>query len=150
MRSLLLTAFLTTTLLATKAQNSPKMQATQQDSSAITQALENIYYKGIYEGNVDLLKNIYYPGTLLFGDVKGQPYAKTLEQYLDGVANRQSPKDSGKPFEGKTISVAVINSIATVKAHVKMYDFEYDEFLSFHKFDNRWLIVNKMITDIAK
>ncbi|HMI62751.1 MAG TPA: nuclear transport factor 2 family protein [Puia sp.] len=126
------------------------MQATQQDSSAITQALENIYYKGIYEGNVDLLKNIYYPGTLLFGDVKGQPYAKTLEQYLDGVKNRQSPKDSGKPFEGKTISVAVINSIATVKAHVKMYDFEYDEFLSFHKFDNKWLIVNKMITDIAK
>ena len=108
------------------------------------------YYKGIYEGNVNLLKNIYYPGTLLFGDVKGQPYAKTLEQYLDGVAHRQSPKDSGKPFEGKTISVAVINSIATVKAHVKMYDFEYDEFLSFHKFDNRWLIVNKMITDIAK
>ena len=133
-----------------KPQNSPKMQATQQDSSAITQVLENIYYKGIYEGNVDLLKNIYYPGTLLFGDVKGQPYAKTLEQYLDGVKNRQSPKDSGKPFEGKTISVAVINSIATVKAHVKMYDFEYDEFLSFHKFDNKWLIVNKMITDIAK
>jgi len=150
MRTLLLTAFLIYAGFGLKAQNSPKMQATQQDSSAITQALENIYYKGIYEGNVDLLKNIYYPGTLLFGDVKGQPYAKTLEQYLDGVKNRQSPKDSGKPFEGKTISVAVINSIATVKAHVKMYDFEYDEFLSFHKFDNKWLIVNKMITDIAK
>lgn len=150
MRSLLLTAFLTTTLLVTKAQNSAKMQTTQQDSSAITQALENIYYKGIYAGDVDLLKTIYYPGTLLFGDIKGQPYAKTLEQYLDGVKNRQSPKDSGKPFEGKTISVDVVNSIATVKAHVKMYDFEYDEFLSFHKFDNRWLIVNKMITDVAK
>ena len=150
MRSLLLTAFLTTTLLILKAQNSSKMQTTQQDSSAITQALENIYYKGIYTGNVDLLKTIYYPGTLLFGDIKGQPYAKTLEQYLDGVKNRQSPKDSGKPFEGKTISVDVVNSIATVKAHVKMYDFEYDEFLSFHKFDNHWLIVNKMITDVAK
>ena len=150
MRSLLLTAFLTTTLLILKAQNSSKMQTTQQDSSAITQALENIYYKGIYTGNVDLLKTIYYPGTLLFGDVKGQPYAKTLEQYLDGVKNRQSPKDSGKPFEGKTISVDVVNSIATVKAHVKMYDFEYDEFLSFHKFDNHWLIVNKMITDISQ
>ena len=150
MRSLLLTAFLTTTLLILKAQNTSKMQTTQQDSSAITQALENIYYKGIYTGNVDLLKTIYYPGTLLFGDIKGQPYAKTLEQYLDGVKNRQSPKDSGKPFEGKTISVDVVNSIATVKAHVKMYDFEYDEFLSFHKFDNHWLIVNKMITDVAK
>ena len=150
MRTLLFTILLTSTLLVMKAQNSPKMQTTQQDAAAITQALENIYYKGIYEGNVDLLKTLYYPGTLLFGDIKGQPYAKTLEQYLDGVANRQSPKDSGKPFEGKTISVDVANSIAVVKAHVKMYDFEYDEFLSFHKFDNRWLIVNKMITDVAK
>ena len=118
-------------------------------SSAISQALENIYYKGIYEGDVTLLKTIFHPGTLLFGDVKGQPYAKTLEQYLDGVANRQSPKASGKPFGGKTLSVDVINSIATVRAHVKMYDFEYEEFLAFHKFENQWLIVNKMITDVA-
>ncbi|HEY4290902.1 MAG TPA: nuclear transport factor 2 family protein [Puia sp.] len=126
------------------------MQTTRQDSSSIAQALETIYYKGIYEGNVDVLKNIFHPGTLLFGDVKGQPYAKSLEQYLDGVKNRQSPKDSGKPFEGKTISVDVVNSIAVAKVHVKMYDFEYDEFLSFHKFDNQWLIVNKMITDVAE
>jgi hypothetical protein len=30
-----------------------------------------------------------------------------------------------------------------------MYDFEYDEFLSFHKIDNRWVIVNKMMSDVA-
>ena len=119
------------------------------DASAITQALENDYFKGIYEGDVHLLGKILYPGTLLFGDVKGQPYAKTLEQYLDGVANRQSPKDSGKPFKGTIINVEVINSIAVARVHVKMYEFNYDEFLSFHKIDNRWVIVNKMITDVT-
>ena len=123
---------------------------TTKDSSAITQALEEYYFKGIYEGDIKILRKIYYPGTLLFGDVKGQPYAKTLDQYLDGVAHRQSPKDSGKSFKGAIISVDVVNSIAVAKAHVKMYDFEYDEFLSFHKFDNNWLIVNKMFTDISK
>jgi hypothetical protein len=81
--------------------------------------------------------------------VKGQPYAKTLEQYLYGVANRQSPKDSGKPFKGTIISIESVNSIAVARVHVKMYDFNYDEFLSFHKIDNRWLIVNKMISDVA-
>jgi hypothetical protein len=126
------------------------MKTDQQDTLAITQALEEYYYKGIYEGNLQLLINILNPGTLLFGDVKGQPYAKTLDQYLDGVQNRQSPKDSGKPFEGKTISVDVVNSIAMVKAHVRMYEFEYDEFLSFHKLSGRWMIVNKMISDVAK
>jgi len=150
MKTLLLTAFLVCTMLLSKAQNFKKMENNQQDSLAITQALENYYFKGIYEGNIGTLGNIFHPGTLLFGDVKGQPYAKTLEQYLDGVANRQSPKDSGKPFKGTIISINVVNSIAVASVHVKMYDFNYDEFLSFHKIDNRWLIVNKMISDVAE
>jgi hypothetical protein len=149
MKTLLLTALLSCTLLVIKAQNSKKMETTQ-DSLAISEVLENHYFKGIYEGDINTLRPIYHPGALLFGDVKGQPYAKTLNQYLDGVKNRQSVKDSGKPFKGTIISIDVINSIAVAKVHVKMYDFNYDEFLSFHKIDNHWLIVNKMITDVAE
>jgi len=125
------------------------MKNNQEDLSAVTQALENYYFKGIYEGNLNALGKILNPGTLLFGDVKGKPYAKTLDQYLDGVKNRQSPKDSGKPFKGTILSINVINSIAVANVHVKMYDFEYDEFLSFHKIESQWMIVNKMITDVA-
>lgn len=126
------------------------MEKNLQDSLEITQALENYYFKGIYEGDLSALRNILNPGTLLFGDVKGKPYAKSLDHYLDGVKHRQSPKDSGRPFKGTILSIEVINSIALVKAHVKMYEFEYDEFLSFHRIDNRWVIVNKMITDVAE
>ncbi len=135
---------------ASAAQNLTKMKDNRQDSLAITQALEKYYFKGIYEGNIESLANIFNPGTLLFGDINGQPYAKTLNQYLDGVKNRQSPKDSGKPFKGTIISVDVINSIAIAKVHVKMYEFNYDEFLSFHKIDNSWVIVNKMITNVPE
>ncbi len=113
---------------------------TTQDSLAITRALEDYYFKGIYEGDINALGNILNPGTLLFGDVKGQPYAKTVDQYLDGVAHQ--------PFKGTIISVNVISSIAVAKVHVKMYEFNYDEFLSFHKINNKWMIVNKMITDL--
>jgi hypothetical protein len=149
MKTLLLTAFISCSLAVLHAQNAYKMEINK-DSSAITQILEGHYFKGIYEGDTAALATIYHPGTLLFGDVKGQPYAKTLAQYLDGVANRQSPKDSGKPFKGTIISINVINSIAVANVHVKMYDFNYHEFLSFHKIDNHWLIVNKMITDVAE
>jgi hypothetical protein len=114
----------------------------------ISQALENNYFKGIYEGDVQLLQQVFHPGTLLFGDVKGQPYAKTLDVYLDGVTNRQSPKDSGKPFKGEILDIKVVNSIAMAEVMVKMYDFHYYEFLSFHKINGNWLIVNKMISDI--
>ena len=150
MKTLLLTAFLFCTLLDLKAQNNKKMEGKEQDRTAITEALENYYFKGIYEGDLDLLDQIYYKGTLLFGDVKGQPYFKTLDQYLDGVKNRQSPKDSGKPFKGEIISINIVNSIAVAEVKVKMYDFNYYEFLSFHKLDGRWLIVNKMISDVTQ
>ncbi len=125
------------------------MENSLEDKLKITQALESFYFKGIYEGDLNSLKNILNPGALLFGDVKGIPYKKTLDQYLESVKNRQSPKDAGKPFEGAILAIDIINSIAIVKAHVKMYEFEYDEFLSFHKIDGRWVIVNKMISDVA-
>jgi hypothetical protein len=150
MKTLLLTAFLLCILTSLKAQHIKKMKNDEQDSTAITRALENYYFKGIYEGNLDLLSQVYNTGTLLFGDVKGQPYAKTLDQYLDGVKNRQSPKDSGKPFKGEILSIKAVNSIAIAEVKVKMYDFNYYEFLSFHKLDGRWVIVNKMISDISE
>lgn len=145
----LLTAFLSCTLPVVKAQNLNKMGTSQEDSSAIARILEDYYFKGIYDGDIKLLGSIYHPGTLLFGDIKGQPYTKNLDEYLNGVKNRQSVKDSGKPFKGTIVSIDVVNSIAVAKLHVKMYDFNYDEFISFHKIDNRWVIVNKMLTDVA-
>ena len=123
------------------------MENNQEDKNAIAQLLENDYYKGIYEGDVELLGSTFQKGALLFGDVKQQPYAKTLEQYLDGVKNRQSPKASGKPFKGETVAISIVNSIAIAEVKVRMYDFFYHEFLSFHRIDGRWYIVNKMISD---
>ncbi|WP_240514920.1 MULTISPECIES: nuclear transport factor 2 family protein [unclassified Flavobacterium] len=122
----------------------------QIEIQAITDAIENFYFKGIYEGDELLLGSIFQPGTLLFGDINGQPYFKTVDLYLDGVKNRQSPKDSGKPFKGEILHISVVNSIAVAELNVKMYDFNYRDFLSFHKINGKWLIVNKMLTDTNK
>jgi hypothetical protein len=132
-----------------KAQNNTKME-NQANVSAITDAIENYYFKGIYEGDEIRLGSIFYPGTLVFGDVQGQPYFKTADLYLDGVKNRQSPKDSGKLFKGEILKINVVNSIATAEINVKMYDFNYRDFLSFHKINGKWLIVNKLLTDISQ
>ena len=148
---LLLTALLASSILLAGAQNKDKMKNDETDSLAIRRVLEENYFKGIYEGDIDILESIYLPGSLVVGDIKGVPYFKTIAEYLDGVKNRQSVKDSGKPFKGEILSIDVVNSIAVAKLHVKMYDFNYDEFLSFHKIDGHWLIVNKMLTDtVAK
>ncbi len=149
MKTILLTAFVLWSFQGTKAQNTYKME-NQIEIQAITDAIENYYFKGIYEGDALLLGSIFQPGTLLFGDVKGQPYFKTIDLYLDGVKNRQSPKDSGKPFKGEILHISVVNSIAVAELNVKMYDFNYRDFLSFHKINGTWLIVNKMLTDTSK
>ena len=126
------------------------MKNFNEDSTEIAGILNDAYFKGIYSGDINLLGTVFYPGTLLFGDAGGKPYFKTLAQYLDGVKNRQSPKDSGKPFKGEIISLEIIQSIAVAKVRVKMYDFNYFELLSFHKLDGKWVIVNKMIADVAQ
>lgn len=142
-------ALLSCALWDSEAQNKIKMETKKESAAAISNVLESHYFKGIYEGDTALLNTVYYSGTLLFGDVKGQPYAKDLAQYLDGVAHRQSPKESGKPFKGEVLNIRVTNSIAVAEVRVTMYDFVYQEYLSFHKIDGKWLIVNKMISDVA-
>lgn len=117
--------------------------------SIISQLLEKDYFQGIYEGDISAMDRIFYPGALLFGDVKGLPYAKTYDAYIDGVKKRQSPKDSGKPFKGEIVDIRVVNSIGIAEVRVKMFDFLYHEFLSFHKIDDNWVIVTKMISDVA-
>ena len=124
------------------------MTTQQTDETAIAQALEEYYFKGSYESDLNKLNRIFHPGTLLFGDVKGQPYAKTLDEWLDVVASRQSPKDSGKPFKGDILNIKVVNSVAIAEVNVQAYDMLYHDFLSLHLINGNWLIVNKIMSGI--
>jgi hypothetical protein len=124
------------------------MTTQQTDATAIAQVLEEYYFQGSYEGDLNKLNHIFHPGALLFGDVKGQPYAKSLHEWLDIVANRQSPKDSGKPFKGDILNIKVVNSVAIAEVQVKAYDMLYHDFLSLHRVNGNWVIVNKIMSGV--
>jgi len=147
---ILLIAFIFFNVQDIKAQNNDTMKTHNSDTEAIIDAIENYYFKGIYEGDEMLLGSIFYPGTLVYGDVNGQPYFKTDDLYLNGVKNRQSPKDSGKPYKGEILNIKVVNSIAMAEITLKMYEFNYRDFLSFHKINGKWYIVNKMLTNVSE
>lgn len=147
MKIIILTALLFGLRPDSKAQINTAMNNTNMDSLAIKTTLEDYYFQGIYLGDVQRLEQAFYSDALLLGDVKGQPYFKRLAEYLDVVAHRQSPKDSGQPFHGEIVKISVINSIAVAEVKVKMYRYYYHEFLSFHHINGQWLIVNKMMTD---
>jgi hypothetical protein len=52
MKTILITAFLLCAVQCLRSQQINKMKNDKQDSIAIASALEDIYFKGIYEGNL--------------------------------------------------------------------------------------------------
>ncbi len=147
MKIVLLMAWLLSFPINSHAQKTNTMKNSTEET-AIRKALEQYYFKGIFEGNTKLLKEVFFKDALLFGDVKGVAYHKTAAQYIEGVGNRVSPEKAGVQFKPEIISIDVINSIAAVKLNVKMYNYNYYNFITFHKIDGKWLIVNKTLTDV--
>jgi len=106
------------------------------------------YFQGIYKGDSDKLENTFHPQALLFGDIKGEPYFKTLTDYIDGVKSRKSPKDLEEDFKMEILSIEIMGNMATVKAHVPMLGFNYYDFLSLNLVQGEWKIVNKLFTHV--
>lgn len=108
------------------------------------------YFKGIFFGDIPKLRSVFHPHCLLIGDINGQPYFKTVNEYLEGVQNRKSPNDLGEVFKMKILSIECRNSIAYIKLHVPMLGFNYYDYISMSKIDGRWMIVNKLFTNISE
>jgi len=117
------------------------------DHEAVLAAVD-IYCKGVYRGDLELLRSVFHPNAALFAEVRGQPYYKPLEEYLQVVANRASPATLGEPFRMKPVAVEVTHEIAFAKVHCPMLGYNYTDYLSFVREEGRWRIVNKLFTDV--
>jgi hypothetical protein len=120
------------------------------DSRGEIAALLDSYLKGLYTGDTELLRSVFHPQATLFGDVRGAPYQNTLEGWLNGVAQRQSPRDLGEAFRMETLGIEVINEIAYAKAHCPMLGCNYMDYLSLLRQGERWLITNKLFTHVPE
>lgn len=112
------------------------------------QAVIADYFGGIYNGDVEQLRRIFHPQTQLFGDVNGQPYYKTLPDYLAAVGARKSPARLGEPFRMRILSIECVNGIASVRLRCPMLGFNYQDILALCLFEGRWQIVSKLFTHV--
>jgi hypothetical protein len=78
-------------LEALSANKKEKPMSNYTDNATVVAAVLSNYFKGIFNGDVKLLRSVFHSQALVGGDVNGQPYTKTLDQYLEGVKNRKSP-----------------------------------------------------------
>ncbi|WP_309246528.1 nuclear transport factor 2 family protein [Ramlibacter montanisoli] len=108
------------------------------------------YFQAVYHGDVVALEGIFHPKAMLFGEVKGQPYQKTLAAYLEGVAARNSPAQLGEPFLMRTLFIDVAGPIALAKLNCPMLGFNYVVFLTLVRIDGGWRIVGKTLTHVER
>lgn len=116
-------------------------------SIEIGQVIHN-YLEGIYQGDVERLRSSFTDNAQLRGEVKGAEYFKSLENYLEGVKNRKSPRELGEVFKMKILSLEIVGNVATAKLHVPMLGYNYYDFLSLCIVKGEWKIVNKLFTHV--
>jgi hypothetical protein len=107
------------------------------------------YFDGIYHGDIELLRTAFHPQAILFGEIKGAPYYKTLDDYLRAVADRKSPHALGEAYRMNPVSIEVLGNIAFAKTHCVMLGFNYYDFLSLLLLEGRWVITSKLFTHVA-
>ncbi len=112
------------------------------------EAVVSDYFKGVYQGDVELLRSAFSKNAILYGDIKGEPYVKELDPYLESVKQRKSPKDLKEDFKMEIVGVELMGRLAVVKAHLPMLGYNYYDFLSLYYADGKWSIVNKLFAHV--
>jgi len=104
------------------------------------------YFDGLYFADVAKLKTIFHADAFL----KAPGLRRSLNQWLEDVGNRPVPEKLGQPFNFKLLSVEIIKDQAMVKLECPIFDHFYIDYLGLLKENGRWLIVNKMYSDLEE
>jgi len=110
--------------------------------------LVDSYFHSIYAGDAAALRATFDPDCRLFADVNGTPSEKSVDEYVHGVAHRQSPRDLGEAFQMQVIGVETLGSIALVRTQQRMLGFNYFDYLTLRRRGAAWFIVSKVFTHV--
>ena len=126
------------------AQATLKPVASYQSDHETIVGLLNDYFDGLFEGDVEKLRSIFQDDAWL----KGNNYRKTLNEWLEAVANRPIPRDEGMEYNFNIQSLEIIGDQAMAKVDAPLLAAHFIDFLGLLKEDGQWKIVNKMFTII--
>lgn len=107
------------------------------------------YFEGIFYGDAERLEKCFHNNVYIYGDVKGADYLKSVEEYIAGVKNRESPQDLNEDFKMKIIGMEILGKVAYAKLHVPMLGYNYYDFIALAKIQDDWKIVNKVFTHVV-
>ena len=114
--------------------------------------IENLvsqYFAGIFEGDTMKLGACFHEKACLYGDIDKTLLIKSKKEYIEAVKSRKSPQEKGEKCEMKIIGIDLLGKIAMVKLRVPMLGFNYYDYLSLVKQDEKWFIVNKLYKHVS-
>jgi len=124
-------------------QTTKKQTKLEEDYKTIEELLHD-YFDGLYEGDVEKLRNIFHDDAWL----KGNNFRKSRDEWLEAVANRPVPEKEGMDYAFKVLSLDIEGDQAMAKVDVPLLAAHFIDFLGLLKEDGKWKIVNKMYTII--
>ncbi|MEM9440693.1 MAG: nuclear transport factor 2 family protein [Pseudomonadota bacterium] len=108
-------------------------------------AVAGSYIEALHRGDVDMLYRLFLPLAYLYGCPEGKLQAMPIADYLDLVANRQSPKAQGYPCTGNIVSIDMAGPYSSVvKVNVAVPPKEFVDLLSFVRVEGHWRIISKI------
>lgn len=107
------------------------------------------FFKGLYRGDVELLRTVFHPEAVLIGDISGVRTQRALDTYLESVAQRQSPRQLRQDVQAQVQSLGLAGDMGSAVARVSMLGFQYTDFLNLVRHEGRWTIAHKLYTHTA-
>ncbi|MGX1928173.1 nuclear transport factor 2 family protein [Flagellimonas sp. 2504JD4-2] len=119
----------------------------KENITAIEQLIAD-YFEGIFKGEIHKLERSFHDDIHLYGDINGEDYLKSKNEYLEGVKSRKSPYELKEDFQMKIVGVDIMGKVAMAKVHVPFSGYNYYDYLSMAKIDGKWIIVNKIFSHV--
>jgi len=118
------------------------MSKSASDLELITQTVQ-LYFDGMYRGDIGLLRKAFHPKAHLFGYLRGAFVHISVEEWFGMVESRPVPAESGEAYDMRIVSTDVTGAVATVKVADLYQGLRFTDYLTLLKTDDNWAIVNK-------
>ncbi|NQV98625.1 MAG: nuclear transport factor 2 family protein [Rhodospirillales bacterium] len=120
------------------------------DSADIAKALVP-YFDGFFEGDVEKLKRIFHPSCHLYCATHDPMTDFDMETVYGRVAGRTKPSERGDPREDGIITIDQSGpECAFAKIYISLGNQRFTDYLTLLKIDNRWQIITKTFTYVAR
>lgn len=114
--------------------------------NAIDELIDAIqrYFDLMYDCNIASFSEVFSPTAQLHGYRDGKMVCWPAAEYKEVLKTRQSPLSQGSPRQDSVLLVDVASaSHAFAKVEVRIHASIYQDYLTYHKVDGRWVITSK-------